>query len=336
MKIRSKLFGGFFIVVAIGVFLGVVGFYSNTKFSSSSGDVLRLANTRTSIASILSSHYTWRHGLSQTVYAGTAFTGSLDSSACSLGKWLISDEVKNIVDSEVISLIKQVTEPHHFIHTKAGEIIDHLKKGENDEALKKFTEEVLPKTQEVISNLQKMDEREEVLLNNKIVEINEISLMFKRIITALIIVAIVVSVLLAVIITSNITKPIVKAVGVLEIVAEGDMTQSINIHTKDEIGELAHDLNLTVEKIGTLIGTIKYKINALTNTGHELSANMARTSKAVDQISEDFEGMKANMNKQEESAAEADNAVKHIKNNIDNLSKLIEDQSDSINTSSSA
>jgi methyl-accepting chemotaxis protein len=63
---------------------------------------------------------------------------------------------------------------------------------------------------------------------------------------------------------------------------------------------------------------------------------MARTSKAVDQISEDFEGMKANMNKQEESAAEADNAVKAIKNSIDSLSKLIEDQSESINTSSSA
>jgi hypothetical protein len=83
MKIRTKLFGGFFSVVAIGIFLGGVGFYSNLEFSSSSGDVLRLADTRTSISSILSSHYVWRHGLSETVYAGAAFTGSLDSSACS-------------------------------------------------------------------------------------------------------------------------------------------------------------------------------------------------------------------------------------------------------------
>jgi methyl-accepting chemotaxis protein len=72
----------------------VVGFYSNTKFTSASKDVLRLAEIRTSISSILSSHNIWRHGLSETVYTGAAFTGSLDSTACSLGKWLVGDEVK--------------------------------------------------------------------------------------------------------------------------------------------------------------------------------------------------------------------------------------------------
>jgi methyl-accepting chemotaxis protein len=81
---------------------------------------------------------------------------------------------------------------------------------------------------------------------------------------------------------------------------------------------------------------MKYKINALTNTGHELSSNMAKTSESVDQISVNFEGMKSKMAKQEESAAEADSAVKAIKDNIDSLNKLIDDQSESINTSSSA
>ena len=94
MKIRTKLFGSFFIVVVIGIFLGVLGLYNNKKLTFLSEDILNLAGTRTSISSILGSHYNWRHALSETVYAGAAFSGSLDSTACSLGKWLSGDEVK--------------------------------------------------------------------------------------------------------------------------------------------------------------------------------------------------------------------------------------------------
>ena len=61
MKIRTKLFSGFFIVVAIGVILGVMGIISNRRLVSLSEDVLDLAGTRTNISSILNSHYVWRH-----------------------------------------------------------------------------------------------------------------------------------------------------------------------------------------------------------------------------------------------------------------------------------
>jgi methyl-accepting chemotaxis protein len=137
-------------------------------------------------------------------------------------------------------------------------------------------------------------------------------------------------------ILDSLTKPIGKLADALKIIAKGDLTHTVSISSKDEIGDLSHDLNSTVGKIGDLIGAIKYKINALTNTGHELSSNMNKTSKSVDEISVNFDGMKSKMHKQEESAAEADKAVKNIKNNINNLNHLIEAQSESINTSSSA
>jgi methyl-accepting chemotaxis protein len=132
--------------------------------------------------------------------------------------------------------------------------------------------------------------------------------------------------------------PIVKLVYTLKDISEGegDLTRTVNETSKDELGEMGKYFNKTLDKIKNLVGAIKYKINALTNTGHELSTNMAKTSKSVDEISSNFEGMKTKMSKQEESANEADNAVKNIQTNIDSLSKLIEDQSESINTSSSA
>jgi methyl-accepting chemotaxis protein len=117
---------------------------------------------------------------------------------------------------------------------------------------------------------------------------------------------------------------------------EGDLTGRIKIRRNDEIGELAGYFKLKMKKIRNLVKTMKNKINALTNTGHELSMNMAKTSTSVDHISVNFDSMKTKMSKQEESAAEADNAVKNIKSNITNLNKLIESQLESVNTSSSA
>ncbi|WP_461256520.1 methyl-accepting chemotaxis protein [Treponema sp. R80B11-R83G3] len=151
-------------------------------------------------------------------------------------------------------------------------------------------------------------------------------------------IALLVAVVIIYFILNNVTKPIVHVADSLREISEGegDLTRHLDISGNDEIGDLAKYFNQTLNSISTLIKRIKYKVNALTNTGHELSSNMSKTSHSVDQISENFEGMKVKMNKQEKSAEEAEKAVEAIKRNIDNLNRMIEDQSASINNSSSA
>jgi len=117
---------------------------------------------------------------------------------------------------------------------------------------------------------------------------------------------------------------------------EGDLTRYLSVSSNDEIGDMAKYFNNTLDSISTLIKKIKNKVAALTSTGQELSANMERTSKAVDHISANLDEMKTMMGKQEQSATEADSAVKHIRTNIDSLNALIEDQTESIERSSSA
>jgi len=133
-----------------------------------------------------------------------------------------------------------------------------------------------------------------------------------------------------------IVKPIVKVADTLKIVAEGDLTKSINVNTKDEIGDLAQDFNFTMEKIRNFISTIKYKINGLNHTSFELSVNMGETSMVVMQITSNLDNMENLMVKQENGAEEAGQAVGNIKENIDNLKKIIEEQTESVNMSSSA
>jgi methyl-accepting chemotaxis protein len=146
------------------------------------------------------------------------------------------------------------------------------------------------------------------------------------------------SLLAALVLSLSITRPIIKVVNTLKDISEGegDLTRSIIVSSKDEIGGLALYFNRTMEKIKNLVGTIKYKINGLNHTSFELSVNMHNTSAAVQQISANLDNMKNLMLKQEDGAEEASKAVDNIKHNIDSLKKMIGQQTESVNMSSSA
>jgi methyl-accepting chemotaxis protein len=336
MKIRAKLFGGFAITVIIGVLLGAVGYYSNTKLTSSSEDILRLSEVRMNITEILNTHFFWREELSDTVYTGAAFTGSLDAATCSLGKYLNNAEAKKMTDPEALSLLNKINEPHRLVHAKAGEIVNYLNKGEKDEAVKGLKDDVLPALNDVITDIEKIETRYGVLLNNIIIENNKLGVMSKRIIIAVIIVAIIVSCFLSLIITSNITKPILKVAGALEIVAEGDLTQSVNVDTKDEIGDLTRDFNYTMDKIKNLVKNVKREADVLSRIGDNLASNMTQTAAAVNEITANIQSIKGRVINQSASVTETHATMEQVVTNINKLNSHVENQSNNVSQASSA
>jgi len=134
------------------------------------------------------------------------------------------------------------------------------------------------------------------------------------------------------------SKPIVLVTDTLKDISEGegDLTKQINVASKDEIGDLSKYFNKTLGNIKDLIGVIKYKVHALTNTGHELSVNMQKTTTAVDNIAANFEEIKTLEARQKQGSDNVNKALEKIKSSIDIQDKLIDDQTESVNTSSSA
>jgi methyl-accepting chemotaxis protein len=159
-----------------------------------------------------------------------------------------------------------------------------------------------------------------------------------NIIIAISAIVLLIVVLIAVFMSRSISRPIVNVSLTLKDISEGegDLTKRIAAKSGDEIGDLSNYFNNTMEKIRKLIETIKYKINGLNHTSFELSANMGKTSAAVQQISSNLDSMKNLMVKQETGANEAGKAVGDIKENIDSLNKMIDEQTESVNRSSSA
>jgi len=345
MKVRIKLFGGFIIVAAIGVFLGAVGLYSNNRLTASSEHLHDLSDTRSNISSILSSHYIWRHGLSETVYSGAAFGGSLDSVACSLGRWLNSDEAREVTDPEVISLMERIIAPHNLIHAAAGEVINLLNAGETDRAIIQFQEEILPATQQVISYLERMNERYGILLGNNTTEIFNLGQLFGRITIVFTIAALIVSILLAFLITSNIVKPILPLSAFMEkvsttgdIVMREEESKIMNkyMRRKDEIGMMVGSFNQTIDTIRKMIIKIKEEAARLSDIGNELASNMSQTAAAVNEITANVQSIKGRVINQSASVTQTNATMEQITVNIDKLNGHVEQQADSVSQSSSA
>jgi methyl-accepting chemotaxis protein len=150
--------------------------------------------------------------------------------------------------------------------------------------------------------------------------------------------ALVVSAVVIFFIANSISKPIVKVSLTLKDISEGegDLTKTINVKSNDEIGNLAHYFNMTLDKIRNLVVTIKNQTAALFNIGNELSSNMIQTAAAVNEITSNIQSIKTRVVNQSASVTETNSTMEQITINIDKLSDSIGEQSDSVAQSSSA
>lgn len=143
---------------------------------------------------------------------------------------------------------------------------------------------------------------------------------------------------IAIVISRIITNPIVKISATLKDISEGegDLTRTIDITSKDEIGSLAHYFNKTIEKIKSLIIMIKKQSLSLSDIGSDLASNMTQTADAVNQITANVKTVKERVINQSASVTETNATMEQITVNIDKLNGHIEKQVTSVAQSSSA
>jgi methyl-accepting chemotaxis protein len=140
------------------------------------------------------------------------------------------------------------------------------------------------------------------------------------------------------VVVSAVTKPIVNVALTLKDISEGegDLTQTVNVNSKDEIGDLARYFNATLEKIKFLIITIKKQSVVLFDIGNDLASNMTETAAAINEITANIQSIKGRVISQSASVTEANATMEQITANIDKLNGHIERQTSSVSQSSSA
>ena len=159
------------------------------------------------------------------------------------------------------------------------------------------------------------------------------------IVTIIVGAAVILAICLGAFFTSRtISKPIVYTMTMLKDISEGegDLTQSLTVNTKDEMGELAHYFNLTLEKIRNLVVVIKQETASLFGIGNELAGNMTETATAINEITANIQNIKGRVLNQSASVTETNAVMEQVTVNIEKLSTHVEKQSVHVSQSSAA
>jgi methyl-accepting chemotaxis protein len=139
-------------------------------------------------------------------------------------------------------------------------------------------------------------------------------------------------------VSAGITKPIVTVALTLKDISEGEgnLTESVNINSKDEIGELARYFNATLEKIKNMIISIRKQSDILSSMGDDLSRQMSETAAAINEIADNVRNVKGRAGDQANSVTKSITAMEQITVNIGALSGHVDRQSANVAQSSSA
>jgi len=152
------------------------------------------------------------------------------------------------------------------------------------------------------------------------------------------IIAIIISAIIVYLVLNSTTAPIVNVAENLKDISEGegDLTKSINVNTKDEVGDLAHYFNATLGKIKNLVAIIKREAANLNNIGNDLSSNMTETAAAVNEITANIQSIKGRVINQSASVTETNATMEQVVTNINKLNTQVESQNSSVAQASSA
>ncbi|MDR2617271.1 MAG: HAMP domain-containing protein, partial [Treponema sp.] len=107
-------------------------------------------------------------------------------------------------------------------------------------------------------------------------------------------------------VAGNIAKPIVKVALTLKDISEGegDLTKTVALNSRDELGDMARYFNATLEKIKALVITIKNQAVSLFTIGNELASNMTETAAAINEITANIQSIKSRVINQSASVTE--------------------------------
>jgi methyl-accepting chemotaxis protein len=141
----------------------------------------------------------------------------------------------------------------------------------------------------------------------------------------------------AIIITRRITHPLHSAAKVLEQVANGDLTHRLQIETNDEIGDLGHSLNRTIESLGGLLTTVSENATQLAAASEEISASANHSSESAQrqsdqtaQVATAMHEMSSTVVEVSNNSSQAANAAREASDTARNGGKVVSETLDSM------
>ena len=293
-------------------------------------------------------HLDWLNTIIGALAEGnTSFKVQTDDHLCGLGTFLFGEEGKKAAasDPELARLLEAIKTPHARLHQSAVAI---QKAGGVAEAQAIYDRETAPALKETRGILTQIKDRAAAMVQNndqaaqiyatqttpalhqvgellnKVIATTAENIMTdeqmlaaasstRTVVIIICLIAIPLGILLAVIIARGIVSALNKGVRFSEQVAQGDLTQRLDIDQKDEIGRLAAALNGMVDKLKDIVANVQTAADNVASGSQELSASSEEMSQgsteqaaAAEEASSSMEQMAANIRQNADNAMQTE------------------------------
>ncbi len=238
------------LVVTFNVFL-IKGAANDSSDASVMLDTIEKAET---------AHYKWSSGLSSALYAGIEFEGTMDPTACVLGQWLYSD--LNTDDALVIEKRNEIEPLHKELHESAGYALE-LMKTDPEQARSYYQNTIRKNLAVLVADLEEIIEE-----GAKLTEESSES-MFRTIHVVQVLagvcffVALICLISLITYVMKRVIRPIMYISECVRPLQEGTLDLNMSYESQDEIGELSHVLDNSLQVIQGYVGDINRIMNQL-------------------------------------------------------------------------
>lgn len=298
MTIRFKLVIGLGLVLLLLLVSSVVGVGIINISQDAFTDVLDVKDFSNLLRQKEVDNLLWLNGLSHTVFNGHAFNGALDHTSCEVGKWyyeFMESPAFAAMDDSTQNLLIALEQPHRELHGTAQQIIPLLGRGEigKVQAIEIYESRTLGYIAEIRAIFRE--------LHSNLAEINAAELRIlegqqrtgKNSFLIFTIVALFIGFGAALQIDRAIRKPIGRVSSVMSNVQKGDLTQTVSLNSKDEIGIMAQSFDAMLISVAELIKQVNHNAEQVAAMSQELSASTEESNASMQEISSTVENQVA-------------------------------------------
>lgn len=280
------------------------------------------------------------------IITGKNFNGGEDHTSCRFAQFEKTITTKNPIILNAVSAIKA---PHQNFHEAVHKIKQLVKDGNKNDARIVYETKVLPNLEEIYKNLDIIYERskksvdlateaeslnmgqariaqnEAIEILKQIVKINEgiaqnevdnghaTANLGISISTIGLIIGVILGIILAIWITRLITNPIRKGVELANKLSNGDLTATIDVNQKDEVGMLTNALKNMSDKLKEIVGSIISGAENISSASQQMSSNSQTMSQganeqaaSAEEVSSSMEQMSSNIQQNTENAQQTE------------------------------
>jgi methyl-accepting chemotaxis protein len=213
--------------------------------------------------------------------------------------------------------------------SEVSKIIASVKAGNQDQALVLMAtgSAVVNARTAIVASVTRLQEIQTQQIEGLLTDSNKTFRTASLMIIGLSIFALILAIVLALVLVRGITGPINKVKKGLQKMAEGDLTEKLDIKSSDEVGAMAKAFNETQNNLNKLITRLKANAVQLSSASDQLALASRQSSESTQQVATSSQQMATGAQEQSSNTQETAKSAKQLSNVIDQQSRGANEQS---------